>query len=278
MSNNQLDLEQCCPICETKSKHIFVSKHKRPVQQCVNDICGHFFTQITKQNQGVCERDENLERTSDESLTTFDERNVNLLNLFNGYLGNTQKPIKFLDFGAGNAHISRTFKRVLKNDCIIYCLEPNPLCAGFYPKYELIQVKSIDEVPEKIDFIYMIEVIEHLDDPIAVLKKLKSILKPEGVIFISTPLGKSIESSTNAYDTQSHIHFFTMKSLNLTLKKAGFTEIKYQYYPQMYPLPLKSKLLQRTIGIAKSIVHSLLAATGSQKAINHLVGLTKKLD
>jgi hypothetical protein len=70
------------------------------------------------------------------------------------------KKINFLDFGAGNAHVSRTFKSILKDDVNIYCLESNPLCKNLYSKYKLIQLEGINEVSNHIDLIYMIEVIE----------------------------------------------------------------------------------------------------------------------
>jgi hypothetical protein len=123
----------------------------------------------------------------------------------------------------------------------------------------------------------MIEVIEHLTDPISVLKSLRSKLKPDGMIFLSTPGGAEKESLTNAYDTASHVHFFTKTSLNLTLQKSGFSEIHYQYYPQMYPQPPKRNIFRRLLRRAKLIIRSHLIKTGPQTGISHLVGLTKPI-
>jgi SAM-dependent methyltransferase len=267
---------QRCPICKSGSVYVFTSKHNRRIFKCSNIDCGHFFTPILQEDQGVCIRDENLAKESDESIGIFDERNIRLLGLFMSYLIDTPKPIAFLDFGAGNAHISRTFKRALKGDCVIYCLDPNPLCEGLYSKYELSQVKDIDELPEKVDFVYMIEVIEHLNDPISTLKVLRTILKSNGMMFFSTPVGRKREALTNAYDTPSHVQFFTPTSLNRALKASGFTEVRFRYYPEMYPLPLKGRMVRRVVSYAKSSLKRLLIKLSKgRNGIGHLVGLTR---
>jgi hypothetical protein len=84
----------------------------------------------------------------------FDERNERLLKLLTGFLNKKDYPITFMDFGAGNAHISRTFKRALGDKVKIYCLEPNPVCKDFYNKYGLIHLLKLNDLSEKIDLIY----------------------------------------------------------------------------------------------------------------------------
>jgi SAM-dependent methyltransferase len=164
----------------------------------------------------------------------------------------------------------------MKADCVIYCLDANPLCEGLYPKYELNQVKSIQELPENVDFIYMIEVIEHLNDPISTLKVLRNVLKPGGMVFFSTPVGKRREVSTNAYETPSHLHFFTPTSLNLALKASGFTQVDFGFYPEMYPLPARSRMFRRVMTHAKFSIKQLLNKLPNTKnRLGHLVGLTR---
>ncbi len=266
-----------CPICKSESAFIFTSKHGRKIYECTNKKCGHFFTPILNEAQGVCAREEDIEIASDKSLAIFNERNIRLLNLFKSYLKDVARPVVFLDFGAGNAHISRSFKQELKEECTIFCLEPNPLCKGLYEKYRLVQLINIEDIPSGINLIYMIEVIEHLDDPVSVLKTLRSSLASNGMLFLSTPLGSKTERSTNAYDTLSHIHFFTPSSLNLTLLEAGFSAIDFRYNPEMYPLP--RNFLQKIISNTKLVIKYLLKISKIRKAkIDHLVGFTKSLN
>ena len=179
-----------------------------------------------------------------------------------------------MDYGAGDANVSRTFKQLLGTKAKIYCLEANPAFQHFYQKYELIQISTLNELREKIDFIYMIEVIEHVEDPIATMKDLIKYLNKDGLIFLSTPLGTRIENKTNAYNTPSHLHFFSKKSFNLMLKKSGLMEIKFQYYPEMYPIPSNKYLKLKKI-IKKLISYLLLKP---KIPITHLVGFTKLIN
>ncbi|MEX5218947.1 MAG: class I SAM-dependent methyltransferase [Nitrospira sp.] len=288
-----------CPICSTASTFVFTSKHHKQIYQCGNEKCGHFFTPISRADQGICVRDENIEEESNQSLNIYSERNERLLSLFKSYLGNRESPLFFLDYGAGNAHISRTFKDQLQNNVRIYCLEANPGCKDLYEKYGLLQLSTLNDLPEKVDLVYMIEVIEHLDDPIKAMSQLKQVLKNDGMIFLSTPVGKLQESATNAYDTLSHLHFFTEKSLNLTLAKSGFSEIHFTYYPEMYPLPSQSvvnkpknlvkdlvkkalpkfspAIVNKLKNLVKSLVQEPLAQSSSAHGIGHLVGITRPI-
>jgi 2-polyprenyl-3-methyl-5-hydroxy-6-metoxy-1,4-benzoquinol methylase len=83
----------------------------------------------------------------------------------------------------------------------------------------------------------LIEVIEHVPDPVGFLDHLKRCLDLEGQIFLTTPCGELRNGSraTNAYDTPEHVQFFTEKSLRLAIKKAGFRDITYEYIDALYP-------------------------------------------
>lgn len=260
-----------CPICNENAKRIFISKHKKSIYECKNKNCGHFFTPPHKENQGIVPRFENIETLSDKSLSEFGERNERLLNLFTNKLDKKDYPINFLDYGAGVAHVSRTFKQVLGAKANIYCLEANPACLNLYEKYGLTQILTLNELNKKIDFVFMIEVIEHIEDPIVAMRQIIPYLNTNGLLFLSTPMGSRIENKTNAYDTPSHLHFFSKKSLNLMLKKSGFSEISFKYYPEMYPIS-QSKYIKLKIAVKKLISKLLF---NSKNSITHLVGFTK---
>ena len=266
-----------CPICSDVSLFIFTSKHARDIYECTNKDCGHFMTIPHMENQGIVPRYENVERLSDININIYGERNERLLKLLLNWLKNKNYPITFLDYGAGNAHVSRTFKKVLDTKVKIYCLEANPAFQDLYQKYGLIQIATPNELKEKIDFIYMIEVIEHLEDPIATMKQLRQSLNKNGSIFLSTPLGTRIENATNAYDTPSHLHFFSKKSFNLMLNKSGFTEIIFKHYSEMYPLT-SNKYHKLKIAIKKLILNSFLKFLIPKKKVMHLVGLTRPIN
>jgi SAM-dependent methyltransferase len=228
-----------CPICGAKAPELFISKHSRQVYTCGNDRCQHLFTLPIGANQGVHERPVDIETESDNSLRSYQERNTRLLQLFLSKLSPAIDRYRFLDFGAGDAHISRTFKNILQDKVEIYCVEAEQKCLPLYKKYGLQHVDDLEQVTGQIDLVYAIEVIEHVPDPIAVLISLKRLLRGQGQIFLSTPPGHVRENATNAYDNPTHLHFFTPRSLNLALVAAGLGAIDYRFYPEMYPLPGK---------------------------------------
>lgn len=83
---------------------------------------------------------------------------------------------------------------------------------------------------EKFDFIIFTEVIEHLQNDDAALKKIYSLLKKNGMVFISTPsknaplhkmgLAKEFDKRVG------HLRRYTAQELEKKVKKAGFTVIE----------------------------------------------------
>ena len=234
-----------CPICNSKSSYLFTSKIKRKIYNCRLKDCNHFFTPITKENQGICELPEDIQRESDKDLSVYRERNQRMLNLFLRKTHGISTPFNWLDYGSGSAHISRLFKEVLKENCNIYCCELNQIYEEFYRFNNLIHLNSLEKVEKKFDLIYLVEVIEHLEDPIKTLKELSKSLKEKGKIFISTPMGMKREFLTRAYEADSHLHFFSKKSLSFALKEAGFLNIEFDFFEELYLLPEKKDLIYK---------------------------------
>jgi len=289
-----------CPICGSESSYLFTSKHERKVLLCSNSQCQHLFTPPLESSQGVHDRPEDIESESDKSLQIYGERNERLLKLFVNAVveENRSSQYVFIDFGAGDAHISRTFKSVLKDKVDIYCIEEEEKCKALYSKYGLIHIAEPKEMPTKADLIYLIEVIEHVVDPIQVFGELRRVLTKNGKIFLSTPAGHVNERRTNAYDNPTHLHFFTPLSLNLALLMAGFAPIQYRFFSEMYPLPgLPEKEKGMIRSIYRRFTNLLSSLRLSNSAVNnpislmdippsldgkaypyHLVGFSKALD
>ncbi len=267
--------ERPCPICGGQSRYRFTSKHDRRIFECSNRACGHYFTPALSEEDGIVVREADLERQSAESLAAWDERNTRLLAFLMREVPDPSRRLAFLDFGAGDAHVSRTFKRLLGERVTVYCLDANPACRGLYRQHGLVEVGSLDAVPEKIDVVYMIEVIEHLENPIASLRGLHRVLAARGILFLSTPEGSSRPGETNAYDGRWHLHFFTPRSLGLALEAAGFQRIRFRYHPEMYALPpvgSASRLFHRVKTAARPWLLPILRRHVEH---GHLVGVTR---
>ena len=79
----------------------------------------------------------------------------------------------------------------------------------------------------RFDLLCLYDVIEHLPDPVATLRQLRPLLKPSGVIHISTPDVKSLSArlmgrSWYHYKPREHICYFSCRTLHDALTRAGF--------------------------------------------------------
>lgn len=79
---------------------------------------------------------------------------------------------------------------------------------------------------ESFDVVRMEEVIEHLPDPVDSLKEVRRVLRPGGVLYLTTPNFNSLNqlllgASWSVFDP-GHLHYFTPRSLQLALTRAGF--------------------------------------------------------
>ena len=104
------------------------------------------------------------------------------------------------------------------------------------------------------DCILMSEVIEHLVDPIQVLKELRRVLKINGVMVITTPnssfitrrfrylIGKSSTETQNF----SHLRFFSADFLKRVVTSAGFNVVHFMGY-LFNPFNMKTGFVLRNL-------------------------------
>ena len=98
------------------------------------------------------------------------------------------------------------------------------------------------------DAIVMNDVIEHLEDPKAVLNEIRRLLKSDGVIYISTPDINSFLSrflggrwwGINKY----HLFYFSRKTLERLFADVGFKRLRYFSYPRVFSLNYWAKRLE----------------------------------
>jgi 2-polyprenyl-3-methyl-5-hydroxy-6-metoxy-1,4-benzoquinol methylase len=112
--------------------------------------------------------------------------------------------------------------------------------AGGLDIYSSIEHLSTTISAARFDWIIMWDVIEHLRQPWCELEKLSSLLRPDGLLLLTTPnvgslraqvLGKRWENIVNP----THFYYFTRRSLRLALGRAGFSEIREWRFPVRYP-------------------------------------------
>lgn len=155
---------------------------------------------------------------------------------------------RVLEIGCATGYISKKLK---ENGCHVIGVEIDEEAARLAEKVcDKIIKGDIEEisVKGKFDVIICSDVLEHLKDPLKTLKKLRGNMKDDGKIIVSVPnianwrirlnlvFGKFNYTRDGILD-ESHLRFFTYKTIKEVLKKANLKIIREDITPS-FPLPL----------------------------------------
>ncbi len=138
-------------------------------------------------------------------------------------------------------------------------------------KAEIVQSYFEDfETRERFDHVIMGFILEHVDDPSAILKKYRGMLKPGGSLFIAVPNAESLNrrigfaagliddiSALGDADLQlGHRRYFTVDSISATTVEAGYEIIKTEGIflkpfstQQLMSLELTGKILEALLKV-----------------------------
>jgi len=74
----------------------------------------------------------------------------------------------------------------------------------------------------EFDIIVLRHVLEHLSNPMDCLKKIRSIMAPQGILYIEVPDSRNTDPSISNFYHHEHLLYFTSEILNSYLRAAGF--------------------------------------------------------
>jgi SAM-dependent methyltransferase len=118
----------------------------------------------------------------------------------------------------------------------VFGIEPNKRCHKFLKERGIDYVGDFfplrKGIEEKFDCIFILNTLEHMREPLHILKEVKKLLKPYGIIYISVPcisalVNRIMHEKAGIFGGYSHIQFFSVKTLSLLLEKAGFEVLEY---------------------------------------------------
>jgi len=81
---------------------------------------------------------------------------------------------------------------------------------------------------EHFDLVLMADVIEHLRDPLGMLRIVGSILRSGGIVMISTPNIRSAAGRLLQIKPEEHLYYFTPATMSAMLEKAGLEVLRMQ--------------------------------------------------
>ncbi len=205
-----------CPICD---ENLGIRFRARYVDAAKCQGCGHLYATDVAGDHGVQDIPD-----PEAQLRAYQVRNLRLIAKWqrDKFIapGST-----ILDYGAGSGHILRSLRIALPLTDL-HCVEADRNAASYLSQLGLKVLPDLDAVKRQgYDSILLIELLEHLSDPVQFLRSIKSKLKPGGRIFMSTPIGELRSGSRDltTYDTPEHVQFWTERSFAMACEKAALT-------------------------------------------------------
>jgi 2-polyprenyl-3-methyl-5-hydroxy-6-metoxy-1,4-benzoquinol methylase len=250
-----------CPVCGSAAinplltvKDHSVSKEEFVIWQC--SYCSLRFTQEAPNEASIGSYYQSSDYIShtNSSKGLINKlyqrvRNYTLHQKANLIIGNTVKQGEILDLGAGIGAFLNTMK---EKNWKIAGIEPD---AGARQQakdlfnIELKETNALDQLHENsFDAITLWHVLEHVHQLHSYIERLKTLLKPNGKIFIAVPNYESLDNSIYklywaAYDVPRHLYHFTPKAINVLMEKHGLKviSIKPMWFDSFYISLLSSK-------------------------------------
>lgn len=192
---------------------------------------------------------------------------------------------KILDYGAGLGFLSEI---LLKKGYQVKCMDSSSDSLQVlddklksYPNYLGAQnLKDLQNTDEKFEVIFVIEVIEHLDDVFLdeLLKNVKALLSEGGKVIFTTPNNEDLTKSyiycpfsDLIFHRWQHVRSWNKESLAKTLDSKGFISIETRE-THFLPKPKWKGLNRKSAGLYLDYLKHKI-----EKKRPHLVGIASVL-
>jgi hypothetical protein len=201
-----------CKICGSYQTYFIGQKSNQTLYQCV--ACEYVFIDNDHLNDNKVGGESELPR-NDEVANQ-------------GRLARLNKPNTVLDYGCGHGYF------------VDYCNHQGVNACGI-DLYTELQLSNLNQ---SFDAITMIEVIEHLSDPIPLLKEIMDHLNPGGVFYIESSFLDTIEfQSVESFlswpyvaPQLGHISYYSQKTMEVIANLLGLKLVEKRFNPNVFRL------------------------------------------
>lgn len=216
--------------------------------------CGSVFSSPILPYEKIAGLYKTSKQNYDDETSFINESYVAYINQNNALFKNRRKA---LDIGCGSGFFLKALQKV-------GYIEVN----GVEPSEEA--VSKAGDIKDRIftgffeqanyptgsfDLVTCFQTLDHLIDPLSVLKKIQEVLKPGGIAYLIMHNEKSLQArlfgeKSPIYDVE-HIYLFNKETLPRFAQKAGFKVLKLfevknvyplSYWLRMAPIPMKKSI------------------------------------
>jgi len=173
-------------------------------------------------------------------------------------LHNFDLSTNWLDFGCGNGGLVRH----CRDACRIVGFESSSWMRDKAREHRIPILGEGDLAPlaGSFDIVTAIEVLEHVEDPVEVLRAIRRLLKPGGLFFYTT--GNAQPHRKNLIEwpyvlPETHISFFEPDTLCRALRAAGFRPEFRDYLPGHTDI-IRFKVLKNLRQLKRAAWHDLV--------------------
>jgi 2-polyprenyl-3-methyl-5-hydroxy-6-metoxy-1,4-benzoquinol methylase len=140
---------------------------------------------------------------------------------------------RVLDVGSGGGEFAHLLARL---GCRVTGIEPNIGYAEHAARSYGLDVRRgfVDEVaiePQSIEVVTIWHVLEHTEDPLAVLRQLRRVLVPEGRLVVEVPNIEATCQSPRSTFHAAHLVHFNVATLSALAARAGLRVVRHALSP-----------------------------------------------
>ena len=182
--------------------------------------------------------------------------------------------VKWLDFGCGNGGLIRYLH---EHTGATACGFEEGSIAVSARKHgiPILTPEELDRHGSQFDVVTAIEVIEHTLDPLAELARIRRLLRPGGLLFLTTGNAAPFAAKLSQWSyviPEIHVSFFEPSTLGLALSKSGFRPQQINFTDGFDEI-LKFKVLKNLRLRRRSIVTDVIPARPVAAAADRIVRL-----
>jgi 2-polyprenyl-3-methyl-5-hydroxy-6-metoxy-1,4-benzoquinol methylase len=137
-------------------------------------------------------------------------------------------------------------------------IEPSRWAVGvgrerFGVELEEGSLEQLEDAPASADAVVMLDVLEHVVDPLDALRRLRPLVADDGLLVVSTinlaGLHGRLRGGKWPWLIRPHLHYFNPSTLQTILDKAGFKLVDWRVVPRSFHLSYVANRARSSLGV-----------------------------